>query len=290
MRYFTNSFKKAHLIKMDYKKNKLIDGIKLSESVSYKLKKYLEEKRQTLGDLYRAPNLKIIQVGNEIGSSIYIQNKLKQCDYIGIHGQFKKFNSNISTEDLIKEIKNSNNDQLVDAIIIQLPLPNSINTNEILSYLNPDKDVDCLTPYNQGRFLQSSTDDNIVIGRGITAGLPISILLQKYNATVTLCHSKTKNIEKYCREADILVTAIGKPKYFNEDMVKDNAIVIDVGINSDSSGDKREVVGDVDINNVIDKIKFITPVPGGIGRMTVVMLMKNVINVWEKSINNKKYE
>ena len=129
-----------------------------------------------------------------------------------------------------------------------------------------------------------------VIGRGITAGLPISILLQKYNATVTLCHSKTKNIEKYCREADILVTAIGKPKYFNEDMVKDNAIVIDVGINSDSSGDKREVVGDVDINNVIDKIKFITPVPGGIGRMTVVMLMKNVINVWEKSINNKKYD
>ena len=332
MKYFSKSLKSSRLIKMDniHHEAKIINGIKLSEHIASTLKGYLEEKKIILGKLYRAPVLKIILVGEDPSSQIYIKNKLKQCELIGIEGQFLQFNSEIKKEVLIEEIEKSNKDKSIDALIIQLPLPKQLDAFEILSILSPDKDVDCLTPYNQGIYYQSLDHNKIIIpptalgiieilklilnfkndlnllkeneakklslpldlsgfdikvlGRGLTSGLPISCILQKYNGTVTICHSKTLNVKKYCLEADILVCAIGKPKFIGKDMIKDGAIVIDVGINSIVVDDKKEVVGDVHMNEVIDKVKFITPVPGGVGRLTVVMLMKNVVKIWEKNL------
>ena len=333
MKYFSKSLKKVNRLKMDLKNSKVINGIKLGESISNNLKNYLLAKKTSLGLSYRQPLLKIIQVGDDISSKIYIQNKIKQCEFIGIKGEYKKFPSDIAKSQLINEINQCNQDQLIDAIIIQLPLPKSLDPQEILSVLSPEKDVDCLTPSSQGNFYQTNLVNNNfllpptalgvaemlklailynndieayfqnnnpqkdllelsgydikVLGRGLTAGLPISILMQKYNGTVTICHSKTKNLESYSKDADILITAIGKPKYITREMVKENSIVIDVGINSNSAGETREVVGDVDFEDVVDKVKYITPVPGGVGRLTVVMLMKNVITAWEKSLNSK---
>ncbi len=333
MKYFSKSLKKVNRIKMDLKNTKVINGIRLGESISNHLKNYLIAKKIQLGESYRPPLLKIVQVGDDISSKIYIQNKIKQCEYIGIKGEYKKFSSDISKSQLITEIINYNQDKLIDAVIIQLPLPKSLDPQDILSVLSPEKDVDCLTPSSQGSFYQNNLINNNIIlpptalgvaemlklsilynndleayfqnnnpgkdllelsgydikvlGRGLTAGLPISMLMQKYNGTVTICHSKTKNLENYSKEADILITAIGRPKFITREMVKENAIVIDVGINSNSAGESREVVGDVDFEDVIDKVKYITPVPGGVGRLTVVMLMKNVITAWEKSLNSK---
>jgi methylenetetrahydrofolate dehydrogenase (NADP+) / methenyltetrahydrofolate cyclohydrolase len=283
------------------------------------------------------PKLKVILVGDRPDSKLYVENKLKMCKLIGVESQLVHFPSNTTKSEILEEIENSNKDDSVHGIIIQLPLPEDLNNyrTEILSSVDLRKDVDGLNPLNQGKILQMglsecllpptamgvlellrlainySNDleayklnylenylfddqpvnlsgmDVTVLGRGLTAGLPLSILMQKCNGTVTLCHSKTSpdNMRNKCQESDILISAVGKSNLVSRELVKSNSIVIDVGINVnfDEEGNKI-ITGDVEFDNLVDKVKFITPVPGGVGKMTVIMLLKNVVKAWS-SIN-----
>lgn len=342
----------------DYQfKEKIINGVSLSniiqESIKQKMsfikfgkesnsenfdnfdKNFLQNKiSNTFKELYM-PKLKIILVGDRPDSKLYVENKLKMCKLIGIESQLMLFPSNITKYEILQEIQNSNKDDSIHGIIIQLPLPENLMSfrTEILSSVDLSKDVDGLNPLNQGKILQMglsecllpptamgvlellrlainySNDleryksnylqnflfddqpvnlsgmDVTVLGRGLTAGLPLSILMQKCDGTVTLCHSKTSpdKMKSKCQESDILISAVGKSNLVSRDLVKENSIVIDVGINVnfDDQGNKI-ITGDVEFDSLVDKVKFITPVPGGVGKMTVIMLLKNVVKAWSK--------
>lgn len=316
---------------------KILNGINLSTIIQNSMKNKLDF-FYTLesGKNYHRPKLKVILVGERLDSKLYVENKIKMCKNLGILSELKTFPNNTSIELILKEIENSNIDETVHGIIVQLPLPNELSRfrTEILSKVDLRKDVDGLNPLNQGKVLQMNIcqcllpptsmgvlellrlginyknnldsyfenylqfylfDDQpldlsglevTVLGRGLTAGLPISILMQICNGTVTTCHSKTKDVQKKCQNADILISAVGMKNLVTSNYVKEQSIIIDVGINVefDSEGNKS-VCGDVDFNGVFEKVKFITPVPGGVGKMTVIMLLKNVIKAWE-NINN----
>lgn len=275
---------------------KVIDGNQISKSILDELKDKC--------DAYLKTNKKIcmvdILVGDDEASKVYIESKKKKFDYVGIEFKLLKLNSDIKEKELIDKIEELNNDSTINAIFIEMPLPKGINEKNIIDKILPNKDVDGFSVKNLGALLQGnkgffpctaegiiellkrsnielSGKNCVVLGRSNIVGKPVSILLLNENATVTICHSKTKYLKDICKTADILVVAIGKAKFIDDTFVKDGAIVIDVGIHRFYDNDKKFVCGDVDFDKVIEKTSYITPVPGGVGPMTVTMLIKHCV-------------
>ncbi len=273
----------------------LIDG----KFVSEKIKEELKEKMNSLD---RKPSLAVIRVGEDSASKIYVNLKAKMCEELGINFSEYHLDENIQQEDLMGLIHKLNADNETTAILLQSPIPYHLNILEAFKAIDPAKDVDGFNPINVGklaigqsafapctpvgimRLLKEYNIDVegkhcVVIGRSNIVGRPMAQLLINANATVTVCHSKTKNLSEITKTADVVVVAIGKPRYITADMIKDNAIVVDVGINR--LPDSKKIVGDVDFENVKDKCSYITPVPGGVGPMTIITLMGNVIKTVE---------
>ena len=271
----------------------LIDGKKISQEIKDQLK--LEVAK--LKDEGKNCTLVVIQVGNDPASSVYVANKKKACEYIGIHSLSYEMPENTTEEELLTLIERLNEDVSVHGILCQLPLPKHINEKNILKSNSPKKDVDGFHPENVGHLmigefgfvsctpagvielLKASNismegKNCVVIGRSNIVGKPMALLMLRENATVTICHSKTQNLKEICKQADILIVAIGKPKYITQEYVKEGAVVIDVGIHRDAS---NKLCGDVDFENVEPICSAITPVPGGVGPMTICMLMKNCL-------------
>lgn len=271
--------------------SKIIDGKKISKEIK-------EELKEKVSKLTVKPGLTVISVGDNPASRVYVKQKEKAALYIGINYEHLHYDS-IKDDDLIKKIEELNKDKRVHGIIVQLPLPKGMNETRIVNTIIPEKDVDGLSFLNAGLLLNNKTTlvsctpkgimellkrekvhlegaNAVVIGRSILVGKPMMNLLINANATVTLCHSKTKDLGKITRKADILIVAIGKKHFITRDMVKRGSIIIDVGINRVDD----KLYGDVDYDNVYDKVKKITPVPGGVGPMTVVMLMQNVLDAY----------
>lgn len=271
----------------------IIDGKKLAAKVREDLKLEVDNLKKE-GNL---PKLAVIMVGDDSASKVYVRNKSKACEEIGIEYEEYLLNSDITMEKLLDLIENLNNKKDVDGILLQSPIPNHLDINKAFRAIAPEKDVDGFNPINVGKLtigeeafipctphgvmrmleeynIETEGKNVVILGRSNIVGKPlIQCCLQK-NATVTVCHSRTNNIEEITKRADILISAIGKAKFVTENMVKDGAAVIDVGINRNEDG---KLVGDVDFDNVSKKASFITPVPGGVGPMTIAMLMQNVV-------------
>ena len=267
----------------------ILDGFKAAEELR---KKIAEEIKVNNYDI----TLVVIIVGNNPASQIYVNNKAKACGDVGIKSVIYAFEENASQKEVIDKIKELNEDEKVNGILVQLPLPKHINEDAVINTIDSNKDVDGLTNINQGKLfkdketIESATPKGIitllktnnidiagknavVIGRSILVGKPVSMLLLKENATVTMCHSKTQNLKEITRRADILIAAVGKPKFVTEDMVKKDAVVVDVGINRVQG----KVVGDVDFENVSKIASYVSPVPRGVGPMTIASLLENVL-------------
>lgn len=266
----------------------IIDG----KEIALKIKQELKEK---LKKLENKPSLAVILVGNDSGSQIYVRNKKKACEEIGINSIIIKMPDSISENELIIKIKELNNDDDINGILVQLPLPKQINTKKIINLISPSKDVDGFHPLNLGSLfsgyetivpctpkgiikliettgVEISGKNSVVIGRSNIVGKPLASMLLNRNATVTICHSKTKDLKKHTLNADILVSAVGKLNLITADMVKKNSVVIDTGMNRLDNG---RLTGDVDFENVKNIVSYITPVPGGVGPMTIASLLEN---------------
>ena len=268
----------------------LINGKEVAE----KIKLQVKEEIKSLG---KDVTLAVVIVGDNPASKVYVNNKKKACKFVGIQSLEYGLPENTSEDELLSLIDRLNNYNYVDGILVQLPLPRHINTDMVIERINPEKDVDGFTAINTGKLWLGQYDiapctaigvielldyynidiagkHCVIVGRSNIVGKPVAALMLERNATVTVCHSKTQNLYDITRTADILIAAVGKPKFITRDMVKDGAVVIDVGINRDENG---KLYGDVDFENVKDKTTAITPVPGGCGPMTVAMLMKNTL-------------
>lgn len=277
---------------------KLLDGKALGQRIQDQLKAEVERLTSTYG---RPPGLAVLMVGDNPASATYVRNKKRACDKLGITSFGQHFPANVSQVEVEQAIHRLNQDPNVDGILLQLPLPEHLNAVYLLHQINPDKDVDGLHPLNLGRLLrgepglQSCTPagvmrllreyqievkgkNAVVVGRSILVGKPIALMLLEADATVTIAHSRTQNLAEVTRQADILIVAAGRPRMITVDHVKPNGIVIDVGINrvTDAQG-KSSLVGDVDFDAVCEKTEYITPVPGGVGPMTVAMLLQNTV-------------
>ena len=271
----------------------LIDGKKLAKEIRENLKIKCEELKQKGIN----PKLAVIMVGDDKSSQIYVRNKSKACDEIGIEFEEFLLKENIKQEELINLIKKLNNDKTINGILLQSPIPKHLDINEAFRTIAPEKDVDGFNPVNVGKLclnqdtfvsctpygimkmfekynIELEGKNVVIIGRSNIVGKPLIQCCLNKNATVTVCHSKTKDLKEYTKRADVLIVAIGKSKFVTEDMVKQDAVVIDVGINR---GEDGKLTGDVDFDNVSKKASYITPVPGGVGPMTIAMLMNNVI-------------
>jgi methylenetetrahydrofolate dehydrogenase (NADP+) / methenyltetrahydrofolate cyclohydrolase len=275
--------------------------------VSSKIKEDLIRKVQTLNKNGIHPCLATILVGDDPASTIYVRNKHRACSEVGIKTKDNKIDSSIEEKQLLDLIKSLNEDPSIHGILMQLPLPPQINQFNVINAINPKKDVDGLTYYNAGLLLNKKSvfipctplgvmellryynielkgKDVVIVNRSILVGKPIALLLLDKDATVTICHSHTKNINEKVRNADIVITAVGNRKLFTlrEESVKDGVIVIDIGITRENG----KIKGDVDFENVSRKASWITPVPGGVGPMTIAMLLKNTVIAASALINN----
>ena len=280
----------------------ILDGKKVSQAVKDQLK---IDVAQLFAEGKKVPHLAAILVGNDGASETYVASKVKSCEEVGFKSTLIRFEAGISEHSLLEKIQDLNHDPDVDGILVQLPLPKHISDDKVINTIDPDKDVDGFHPVSVGRMVQGlptfipATPHGImlmlehykintagmhavVIGRSNIVGRPMSILLSENknpgNCTVTLCHSKTKNIAELCRHADIIVAALGRPGFVTEDWVKEGAIVIDVGITRVADATKKSgfrLRGDVDYDNVAPKCSWITPVPGGVGPMTIAALLNN---------------
>ena len=294
-----------HLITSQGEKNmseKLIDG----KLVSEKIRNEIKEKVLTLKQKYHGePGLAAVLVGDDGPSQIYVRNKRKACEKVGIYSEEHKLKAETSEEELLELIDKLNNDKKINGILIQLPLPSHINESLILNSVSSDKDVDGFHPINAGNLFEGKPSfiagtphgiikmlehynveiegkNAVVLGRSNIVGKPAAILLLQKNATVTICHSRTQNLEGILKDADIIVAAIGRANFVKANMVKKGAIVVDVGINRLDSG---KLVGDVNFDEVEPISKLITPVPGGVGPMTITMLLWNTVLSYEKSVS-----
>ena len=273
-------------------KMQILDGKQVSLDVKNELIEMTAKLRAEKGYV---PCLAVIIVGEDPASKVYVANKEKACEYIGYKSLKYALEEDTTQPELLSLIEKLNNDDEVDGILCQLPLPKHIDEEAVINAIKPEKDVDAFHPVNVGKIMvgnyttlpctpagvmellkRTGTDltgkSCVVIGRSNIVGKPMSMLLLHANATVTICHSKTRNLKEICSNADIIVAAVGRAKFVTADMVKEGAIVIDVGINRNEDG---KLCGDVDFENVKGKCSFITPVPGGCGPMTIAMLMKN---------------
>ncbi len=273
----------------------LIDG----KLISSQIKDECKEKVASLKEKGIEVTLAVIQVGEDPASSVYVNNKKKACEYIGANSLSYNLPEDSTQEELLKIIDDLNNDPKVDGILVQLPLPKHFDEDEVIRRINPDKDVDGFHPINVGRLsigekgfvsctpagiiellkrsnVEIEGKECVIIGRSNIVGKPMSMLMLRENATVTVCHSRTKNLKEVTKRADILIVAIGKPKMIDASYVKDGAVVIDVGIHRPDP-DSKKLCGDVDFESVEPIAGKITPVPGGVGPMTIAMLMSNLV-------------
>ena len=281
----------------------IIDGKKESGIILDKIK-------NSILSFDTKPSLAVVIIGDDPASQVYVKNKILACERVGIKSYKYAFDS-ISETELVEFIENLNHDKNVNGILVQMPLPENINPTKIINVIDPIKDVDGFHPVNLGNLMSQEktafipctplgclylikqvdsdlTGKNaVVIGRSITVGKPVANLLTNNNATVTLAHSKTKNLKEICLNADILVAAVGKPEFIKHDFIKKGAIVIDVGINriKDSNG-KNKLVGDVEFEKSKDIAQAITPVPGGVGPMTIAYLMSNTLKAFKLQNKN----
>ena len=271
----------------------LIDG----KALSNEIQKEIADETQKLKEQGVVPGLAVILVGNDPASQTYVGMKEKACEKVGFYSIAHKMPDTITQTEIIETIKMINNNPRIDGILVQLPLPKHIDTNKILEVIDPKKDVDGFHPYNVGRMVENLDSfaactpigvmemfkkynielegkDVCVVGASNIVGKPMAALLLNKNATVTVTHIYTKDLASHTKKADIVIVGVGVPKLIKADMVKDGAIVIDIGINRLEDG---SLVGDVDFKNVAPKCSYITPVPGGVGPMTIAMLLKNTL-------------
>ncbi len=288
----------------------ILDGKKLSLTIQEEIKTEVTHIKSLN---LRAPKLSAVLVGNNPASEAYMRNKVRSCDRVGFDSDLIRKPDTVTQQELLQTVDALNNDDGVDGFIVQLPLPEHIDDNEILLAINPEKDVDGFHPYNFGCMAQglpcyipatpfgimlmlerykieTSGKNVVVIGRSNIVGTPMSILLSRKqkvgNATVTLAHSRTKNLKEICLNSDILISALGKPFFVTHDMVKEGAVIIDVGINRIDDLTRKSgtrLVGDVDFEKVAPKASYITPVPGGVGPMTVSSLMMNTLKAYKRT-------
>ena len=283
---------------------KIIDGKKISNDVLDEIKIVVDER---IKNRKKVPHLAAVLVGEDGPSETYVKSKNRACERVGFNSSLFKFDMDISQDELLKEIIKINENQDIDGFIVQLPLPSNIDQEKILTQISPNKDVDGFHPYNYGKMtlgidtflpatpagivelikrykIELSGKKCLVIGRSQIVGLPISILLgqnKSYaNATVTVAHSRTKNLDLLCASSNIIISAIGIPNFLKSSMVSDKTVIIDVGISriEDSTSPRGyKIVGDVDIEDFRDRDIMITPVPGGVGPMTIAMLLQNTL-------------
>lgn len=278
----------------------ILDGKKCSQEILDKIKEKVDNLKNSNK---RVPGLAVIIVGNNPASKIYVNSKVKACEKVGFYSKAIFLDENISQAELLENIQALNNDKNIDGILVQLPLPKHLNEDEICNAIDTSKDVDGFKAENLGKVMLGKEDgmvpctpqgimylldsikdinlygmNGVVIGRSNIVGKPISSLLINRGVTTTVCNSRTKNIEDILRNADIIIAALGKPKFLKENMVKEGAIIIDVGINRVDG----KLCGDVDFENVSKLASFITPVPGGVGPMTIAMLLNNTLRAYDK--------
>lgn len=281
----------------------IIDG----KALSVKIKNNMKAKVEELKSSGINPCLAVIIVGDNPASRVYVNNKKKSCEELGIKSLEFALSAETTEEELLKIIDELNKDEDVDGILCQLPLPSHICEKNVINSISPEKDVDAFHPENVGHIMigdytflpctpagvmemlkeyeiDVAGKNCVVVGRSNIVGKPMTMLLLKENATVTVCHSRTKDLTSFTREADVLVSAVGKPGLITADMVKDGAVVIDVAINRLENG---KLCGDVDFENVKEKASYITPVPGGVGPMTIATLMKNTVTAAESRKGEK---
>lgn len=281
----------------------ILDGKKLSQTIQSEIKIEIESRKQA-GK--KVPHLAAVLVGNDGASTTYVNSKIRLCSAVGMQSTFIHLDATTAEKELLKVVAELNNNSDIDGLIVQLPLPKHIQESHIIEAINPNKDVDGFHPINLGRMqlglpafisatpagimtmldrfeIDTAGKNCVVIGRSNIVGTPMSILLSRNtnpgNCTVTLCHSRTKNLDAICREADIIIAALGKPEFVTANMVKEGAIVVDVGISRmDANNEKGYVIkGDVKFDEVAPKCYAISPVPGGVGLMTVASLLMNTM-------------
>ena len=280
----------------------LIDGKLVASKIREEIKDRVAEIKSKHS---RIPGLAAILVGDDPASEIYVRNKRKACEDVGIYSEEHKLSGDIAQEDLLKLINRLNGDENINGILVQLPLPEHIDDSTVLNSVSPEKDVDGFHPINAGllfegkpRFIACTPHgiikmlefydidiegkNAVVLGRSNIVGKPASMLLLQKNATVTICHSRTRNLDAVLKSADLIVAAIGRAHFVTSKMVKEGSIIIDVGINRLDDG---KLVGDVDFENVKDIASYITPVPGGVGPMTITMLLWNTVVSLEQSVS-----
>jgi methylenetetrahydrofolate dehydrogenase (NADP+)/methenyltetrahydrofolate cyclohydrolase len=290
----------------------LLDGKVASASVKENIKATVSA---IISNNQRVPHLAAILIGNDGASETYVASKVRNCKEVGFQSTLIRFDNNVEEKVLLDKINELNNDDNIDGILVQLPLPKHIQEAKVIQAIHPDKDVDGFHPINAGKLVQglpgiipatplgimllfehykidTKGKNAIIIGRSYIVGRPMSVLLSSNllygNSTVTLCHSYTSNLKELCLQADIIVSAIGKPEFIKADMIKQNAIVIDVGItrvNDVTSVKGFKLKGDVLFNEVKEKASAITPVPGGVGLMTIAGLLKNTLAAYQKKMN-----
>jgi methylenetetrahydrofolate dehydrogenase (NADP+) / methenyltetrahydrofolate cyclohydrolase len=285
----------------------LLDGKKLSAELKAEIAAEVKQMK-------KAPHLAAILVGNDGASETYVASKVKTCEELGFKSSLIRYENFVSEYELLAEIEKVNQESDIDGMIVQLPLPKHINVQRVTETILPQKDVDGFHPVNTGRMMQNlpcyipatpygillmlerykietSGKHCVVIGRSNIVGMPMAVLMARNaypgNCTVTVCHSKTKNIEEVVRSADIVIAALGSPKFVKADMVKEGAVVIDVGITREQSKETKsgyKLSGDVDFDNVAPKCSYITPVPGGVGLMTIIGLLKNTLKAAKNEV------
>ena len=277
----------------------IIDGKLISSQIR-------DEIAENVKKLKRKPGLAVIIVGEDPASQIYVRNKEKACEQVGFYSKTYRLNREATTYELLNLINVLNFDDKIDGILVQLPLPKHIDEKAVIEAIKPEKDVDTFSEKNTGKIMIGTQTISpctpsgiiellkrynidicgktcVVVGRSNIVGKPMAMLLLQENGTVTICHSKTENLKEITKTADILVVAIGKSKFITRDMIKNNAVIIDVGMNRDENG---KLSGDVDFENVKDIVSYITPVPGGVGPMTITMLLKNTFMLSLKNQNS----
>ncbi|MEG1448775.1 MAG: bifunctional methylenetetrahydrofolate dehydrogenase/methenyltetrahydrofolate cyclohydrolase FolD [Oscillospiraceae bacterium] len=279
---------------------KIIDGKEISQKVRQRLKQQVGE----LTEKGAKPGLAVIIVGNDSASQVYVRNKQRACEELGIYSEMYAMPEETTQSELLDVIDVLNESDNIHGILVQLPLPRTIDENTVIKRILPKKDVDAFSEENVGKIMigdysylpctpagimtlleeegiDVSGKHCVVVGRSNIVGKPMAMLMLHKDATVTICHSKTKNLDEICQSADILVAAVGKEKFITKDMVKEGAVVIDVGMNRDKDG---KLCGDVDFEGVKEKTSYITPVPGGVGPMTITTLMQNTITAARKTL------
>ncbi len=277
----------------------IINGKEISAQIRAEIFEKVKEYNAKTGKL---PGLAVVIVGDNPASQVYVRNKKKACEQVGFNSWVYEMSESTTQEELNALIDKLNDDANVHGILVQLPLPKHLNEEEIILRIKPEKDVDAFHPYNVGRItignpkflpctpagimellhrsnIEISGKECVVIGRSNIVGKPMALLLLSENGTVIVCHSKTKDLKEVCKRADILVVAIGKADFVTADMVKEGAVVIDVGMNRNAEG---KLTGDVDFASVSEVASYITPVPGGVGPMTITMLLQNTLRAAEE--------